>query len=179
MVRISYTVAKAVLSEVEKNRLLACYLAIENPNEAVDFNLAAQEFGSASTESFKKMIQTSWKKVEQSVTDGTAVEAVGKQLATPKKRQTRKRKVEENDDGSAIPAVPKKPAAKRGRAKKVKEEKVVSEDDAIAENTSSPAAGGSMSPTSGGASSPAVGSDETMEEGTTVNPGFAAIKAEE
>lgn len=82
--------------------------------QQVDFDLAAQEYGAASTESFKKMISTAFKKVEGSV----ALKDLHGLPKTPKAKTAaaRKRKSIDNDGDNADD---QSPTAKKGRKKGV------------------------------------------------------------
>lgn len=147
MTPFSYNEAIGHLTEVEKNRFVACYFALADPNTAVSRHLtvtwmtkltllkinyeqAAKDFGSASIESFKKMISTTFKKIEKLAESGDlSAPAVPK---TPKKAtpaKSRKRKANDDDDYADTTPSAKQSAAKKLRARKVKDEKVVSDGE--------------------------------------------------
>ncbi|GAM86768.1 hypothetical protein ANO11243_047880 [Dothideomycetidae sp. 11243] len=143
MARITYDQAKDVLTDAEKNRLIACYFAIESPNTAVNYDLAAKEYGAKSTESFKKMIFTAFKKVEKSLNDGGSPSSTQTtdQSATPAKgRGGRKRKAADHGDAEADAndSTPTKKPAKRGRPKKVKSEKAIGSEGSPSQLVSGP-----------------------------------------
>ena len=138
-----YEVAVQVLSDVEKNRFLACYLNSTDTNAVsqssppivvcpsmltcrsqVDWQKAADDFGSASIGSFKKMIQNAFKKVkdaQEKVANGEEVAAPAPASAKAKGGKKRKAADEGGDDSEETP----KPKAKRGKQPK----KATPEDD--------------------------------------------------
>lgn len=139
MPKYSFEVAKAVLSETDKNRILAIYLSMENPNSIVcdpfnihswrtshslkclqtDWSTATTAFGAASEDSMRVMLRSALKKIKDA---GGEIAADGSTLpAAPAKKSGPGRKRKADGDATTSPA--KTP--KKGRGKKVKDEPVV------------------------------------------------------
>ncbi|KAK5125510.1 hypothetical protein LTR85_000621 [Meristemomyces frigidus] len=127
----NYDTAKKVLSETDKDRFLCCYLNMTDTN-AVDWEKAAKDFGSASVQSFKKMIQNAFKKIKDADASGDVEGAEAKvkttKAATPKKR---KGKGAEDGEGDVAEESPKKKGKGGGRKKKAATP-VADDDDAEA-----------------------------------------------
>lgn len=124
MVAYDYNAAKAALSDADKDRILAVYLNMTlTDNTAVrslcpsdlenrtltfiqvDWKKAAADYGSASVDSFKKMLANALKKVKEAETNGgTPAAAVG---ATLKSGGGKKRKAAaagaDDDEENATP----------------------------------------------------------------------------
>ncbi|KAK3676524.1 hypothetical protein LTR78_003800 [Recurvomyces mirabilis] len=85
-----YAVAQQVLNEQEKNRILAIYLNndITALNSTVDWKAAAEAFGSASVESFKKMLNNSLKKLQDKGGEGGAAPSPVKSAGGRKHKAT-------------------------------------------------------------------------------------------
>ncbi|KAI6909647.1 hypothetical protein KC318_g3968 [Hortaea werneckii] len=122
MTTYDYDVAKRVLSETDKDRFLCCYLNITDPN-AVNWEKAANDYGSASVQSFKKMIQNAFKKVKdgeaaggEEGTGNSEVKEGKKKTATPGSRK-KKVKSEGAEQDEESPTKKQKVAA-GGRKKK-------------------------------------------------------------
>ncbi|KAI6819610.1 hypothetical protein KC332_g9783 [Hortaea werneckii] len=107
MTTYDYDVAKRVLSETDKDRFLCCYLNISDTH-AVNWEKAANDYGSASVQSFKKMIQNAFKKVK----DG---EAAGGDEGTGDS------KVKEGKKKTTTPGSRKKKAKAEGAEQDVEE----------------------------------------------------------
>ncbi|TKX25887.1 hypothetical protein C1H76_1731 [Elsinoe australis] len=126
MPKYSFEVAKAVLSETDKNRILAIYLSMENPNSITDWSTATTAFGAASEDSMRVMLRSALKKIKDA---GGEIAADGSTLpAAPAKKSGPGRKRKADGDATTSPA--KTP--KKGRGKKVKDEPVVEDDEAEA-----------------------------------------------
>ncbi|WPH00897.1 Hypothetical protein R9X50_00373100 [Acrodontium crateriforme] len=141
MSRVDYTTAVKVLSDVEKNRLLCCYLNSTDIH-AVDWDKAASEFGSASKESFKRMITNSFKKVRD--LDGASADVLaaatvgggggGARKTTPKttpKATSRKRNISADDDEEGVMPTSKKCRRKTQAKSEGKVEKPTDSDDDV------------------------------------------------
>ncbi|KAI7231127.1 hypothetical protein KC330_g6590 [Hortaea werneckii] len=123
MTSYDYDVAKRVLSETDKDRFLCCYLNITDPN-AVNWEKAANDYGSASVQSFKKMIQNASKKVKDGEATGgeegtgnSEVKEGKKKTATPGSRK-KKIKPEGADQDEEESPTKKQKLAAGGRKKK-------------------------------------------------------------
>ncbi|KAI7159200.1 hypothetical protein KC349_g4324 [Hortaea werneckii] len=123
MTSYDYDVAKRVLSETDKDRFLCCYLNITDPN-AVNWEKAANDYGSASVQSFKKMIQNAFKKVKDGEATGgeegtgnSEVKEGKKKTATPGSRKKKIKTEEAEQDEQESPTKKQKVAA-GGRKKK-------------------------------------------------------------
>ncbi|PSK56559.1 hypothetical protein B9Z65_6183 [Elsinoe australis] len=126
MPKYSFEVAKAVLSETDKNRILAIYLSMENPNSITDWSTATAAFGAASEDSMRVMLRSALKKIKDA---GGEIAADGSTVpATPAKKGGPGSKRKADGDATTTPA--KTP--KKGRGKKVKDEPVVEDDEAEA-----------------------------------------------
>ncbi|GAB7343832.1 hypothetical protein MBLNU457_1800t1 [Dothideomycetes sp. NU457] len=123
MSRYDYKVALNVLSEQNKNRLLACYLSTENPGSTTDWDHATASFGAASPESMRVMVRNALKKIKEAGGEGGALAAPNK--STPKSAKGRKRKTDDDNDAAeaGADASPSKKVTKkpRGRPKKADE----------------------------------------------------------
>ncbi|KAI6796658.1 hypothetical protein KC363_g1425 [Hortaea werneckii] len=135
MTTYDYDVAKRVLSETDKDRFLCCYLNISDPN-AVNWEKAANDYGSASVQSFKKMIQNAFKKVKDGEAaggdDGTGSSEIKegkKKTATPGSRKKKAKAEGAEQDVEESPTKKQKVAA-GGRKKKG--EKAAAESSAAA-----------------------------------------------
>ncbi|TIA25795.1 hypothetical protein D6C81_01394 [Aureobasidium pullulans] len=104
----SYAMAKALLSEGEKDRILAMWLSNDDHAANVDWDKATQAFGAASIESMRVSYRNLLKKIEKAggKTGVTAPSTTG--------------------DSSAPPKTPK---GKGGRPRKRKAESAGSDDD--------------------------------------------------
>ncbi|PNS15511.1 hypothetical protein CAC42_770 [Sphaceloma murrayae] len=125
MPKYSYQVAKDVLSETDKNRILAIYFSMESPNASVDWSVATNTFGAASEESMRVMLRNALKKIKDA---GGEIAADGSNIpasVTPKKKGGRKRKT----DGEETPESEKK-RSKKDAVKKPKNQAIDEEDEA-------------------------------------------------
>lgn len=137
MTTYNFQIAKDVLTEAEKDRIVACYLnlpdvannkevslrlfAISACNLAktviqVDFKKAAADFGAASVDSFKKMLQGGFKKIvaaQEKAANGGTVDA---SPASAKAKGGKKRKAATEEDEDDVQE--SKPKPKRGRKAK-------------------------------------------------------------
>ncbi|KAJ9628602.1 hypothetical protein H2203_002503 [Taxawa tesnikishii (nom. ined.)] len=133
----SYSVAKEVLSDNDKNRLLAIYLCSDNPMAGVDWDTASAAFGSASVGSMKVMTRAVLKKIADAggktdTAGNAAAAAAAAAPKTPKSKGGRKRKADPNtrDDDDDEEATPSKNSAKEGK-KAAKAEKEDDDDDYV------------------------------------------------
>ncbi|OQO04613.1 hypothetical protein B0A48_09535 [Cryoendolithus antarcticus] len=116
-----YEIAKAALSEADKNRILCLYLNCDA--KAINWEKATKDFGCASVDSMKVMARTALKKIETAggkLDDaGTAVAGAG----TPAKvKRGRKSKAKDDVDGAGDDdeETPKKRVKTKEKSKKVK-----------------------------------------------------------
>jgi glutamyl/glutaminyl-tRNA synthetase len=151
---LSYTHAKVLLTEVEKDRIVCTYLNSTEPNavstsvhlprslvpsankslfDKVDWDKAASEYGAASVESYKKGMQNTTKKIKKSMDSGVEPEAV--EGSTVKKSGGKKRKeksvVAEGEAGAETEETPtkKKKGGKKTKAQKAAEAAAAAEND--------------------------------------------------
>ncbi|KAI6872290.1 hypothetical protein KC343_g551 [Hortaea werneckii] len=117
MTTYNYDIAKRVLSETDKDRFLCCYLNISDPN-AVNWEKAANDYGSASVQSFKKMIQNAFKKVKDGEAAGgdegtgdSEVKEGKKKNATPGSRKKKAKAEGAEQDVEESPTKKQKVAA--------------------------------------------------------------------
>lgn len=118
----NFEIAKSVLSDNDKNRLMCLYLNCENP-QSINWEKATKDFGSASIESMKVMTRATLKKIEKASSGGgsPAKAAGGKK---------RKAAADDSDDAEAKP--------QKSRGKKAPSEKTKSETP-VAKGKSTPA----------------------------------------
>ncbi|KAI5276080.1 hypothetical protein E4T47_00993 [Aureobasidium subglaciale] len=111
----SYAIAKEVLSDGEKDRILAIFLSSDENND-VNWDKATQAFGAASVESMKVSYRNLLKKIEKAGgKTGVAAPSANSDSATPSAPKT--------------PRTPKTPKGKGGRPPKRKAEAAGSDDD--------------------------------------------------
>ncbi|CAD0089901.1 unnamed protein product [Aureobasidium vineae] len=111
----SYATAKAILSEVEKDRILAMYLSSDDMND-VDWDKATQAYGAASVDSMKVSYRNSLKKIEKAGgKTGVTAPLAGGDSSVPSTPKT--------------PKTPKAPKGKGGRPSKRKAENTGSDED--------------------------------------------------
>ncbi|KAF2484675.1 hypothetical protein BDY17DRAFT_296118 [Neohortaea acidophila] len=114
-----FKVAKASLSENDKDRFLAVYLNLIDPNTAVNWKKAADDFGSASVESFKKTVSNALKKIKAAEAKGITGDAgvTPSPAGGKNKRKAKGAAVasDADDDDETAPTPAKK---KRGRPAK-------------------------------------------------------------
>lgn len=141
-----YTIAKEVLNEADKDRIVCLYLSSDpsavshrphlllhvcTNNRQIDWAKATKDFGSASVESFKKTTQNMLKKIEKAggkIEDG---EATGTGTTSPvkpaAKAAPKKRKAKgDAEDGEEKPK-------KKGRAAKGKKADSPDEGESVSE----------------------------------------------
>lgn len=107
MTTYSYPIAKDLLTEVEKDRIVCTYLNSTEPNAArqnpspchgkvltatqVDWDKATADYGAASVSSYKKGMQNTIKKLKTAMDSGVQPDTAE---ATPAKKGGKKRKVD-------------------------------------------------------------------------------------
>ncbi|KAK4942039.1 hypothetical protein LTR28_008766, partial [Elasticomyces elasticus] len=121
---LSWTVAKDVLSQTEKDRI--CCVQLNTVNGVIDWGKASTEFGAASSDSMRVMYRSAIKKIKDAGgADANATPTNDSPMkATPKGR--RKRKI---DDDSIQKFTPKKPRGNKKTQAGNKEEPA--EGDAV------------------------------------------------
>ncbi|KAI5254853.1 hypothetical protein E4T42_02175 [Aureobasidium subglaciale] len=110
-----YAIAKEVLSDGEKDRILAIFLSSDDNND-VNWDKATQAFGAASVESMKVSYRNLLKKIEKAGgKTGVTAPSANSDSAAPSAPKT--------------PKTPKTPKGKGGRPPKRKAEAAESDDD--------------------------------------------------
>ncbi|CAK4031296.1 Hypothetical predicted protein [Lecanosticta acicola] len=106
----SFEVAKAVLNDTDKNRILCIYLS--SNQTAINWQKATNDFGSASVESFIKMNVKMLKKIE----NAGGLES-GENMAPPpaKAKKSRGKLSKDCSDSDADESPPEKPRRKAAR----------------------------------------------------------------
>ncbi|GAB7352778.1 hypothetical protein MBLNU459_g3125t1 [Dothideomycetes sp. NU459] len=130
----SYKIAMDVLSDTDKNRLVAVYLNSDGAN--VDWQRATTAFGAASVESMKVMVRMALKKIEKAGGKDDVYATTKPINETPKKTakagRPAKRKtaeeVDDDDDDDEDGVVTKPTPKKRNSGRKAKNEIAVYED---------------------------------------------------
>ncbi|KAL1584363.1 hypothetical protein WHR41_06371 [Cladosporium halotolerans] len=126
MSTFSYNIAKALLTEAEKERIICTYLNTTDPNANVDWDKAAAEYGSKSVQSYRKMMQNTAKKLKEaeangvSATSASASASPAKEAAPVKGKGGRKRKgkgKQAGEGGEEVEETPKK-KGRKGKGKK-------------------------------------------------------------
>ncbi|EME46768.1 hypothetical protein DOTSEDRAFT_22803 [Dothistroma septosporum NZE10] len=100
MPKHSYAAAKSVITEADKNRIICIYLSCDL--SAIDWKKAAADYGSASTESFRKLNQMLLKKIEAASRkpQATNTDIKNKAKITKRKPMSRKKRKVESDSDS-------------------------------------------------------------------------------
>ncbi|KAK4626897.1 hypothetical protein CLAFUW4_04051 [Fulvia fulva] len=101
MPKYSYQAAKSVITEADKNRIICIYLSCDT--SAIDWKKAAKDYGSASTESFRKLNRMLLKKIEAAsgnTRNTNASIANNAKVMKPKPKPTRKKRKMDSDSDS-------------------------------------------------------------------------------
>ncbi|KAM3417812.1 hypothetical protein BST61_g6038 [Cercospora zeina] len=118
------TIAREVLSEAEKDRLLAVALSTSADNSTINWEKASTEFGAASVDSMRVSVRNIYKKLDKA---GAGANADGA-AATPGPSKATKRKTADTEDGEPKA---KKPRASKKKASKTEDgEETVVKDEA-------------------------------------------------
>ncbi|KAM0719188.1 hypothetical protein Q7P37_005093 [Cladosporium fusiforme] len=129
MATFNYALAKTLLTEVEKERIVCTFLNSTDPIATVDWVKATEEFGSASIEAYKKGLQNTTKKLKAAMDEGVEPEAAAP-AGTKKGGKKRKaaKATEEEADGDEVQEAPKK-KGKKAKKTAVKLEEGVEDED--------------------------------------------------
>ncbi|CAK4031300.1 Hypothetical predicted protein [Lecanosticta acicola] len=92
----SYSVAKSVLNEMDKDRFLCLYLF--SNHSAIDWQQASRDYGSTSVASFRVLTNRALKKIADAGGKLGENGSCSAAIAPPKERRAKKRKVDISDD---------------------------------------------------------------------------------